>query len=118
MYISQLIRFARVCSHIEDFNACNKCLMAKLLKQGYQYHKLKKAFSKFYCRHYDLISKFNVRLKSLLYQSISEPELYGDLVYKGSLTPTVGKCLWFTVKLKVCHQSFYAQYSYPDLGTL
>ena len=31
-YISQLIRFARVCSHVEDFNARNKCLTAKLLK--------------------------------------------------------------------------------------
>ena len=44
VYISQLIIFARVCSHIEDFNACNKCLTAKLLKQGYRYHKLRKAF--------------------------------------------------------------------------
>ena len=26
--------------------------------------------------------KFNVGLKSLLYQGLSEPELYGDLVYK------------------------------------
>ena len=34
VYISQLIRFARVCSHVEDFNARNKCLTAKLLKQG------------------------------------------------------------------------------------
>ena len=40
VYISQLIRFARVCSHVEDFNARNKCLTAKLLKQGYRYHKL------------------------------------------------------------------------------
>ena len=42
---SQLIRFARVCSHIDDFNTRNKCLTVKLLKQGYQYHKLRKAFS-------------------------------------------------------------------------
>ena len=48
VYISQLIRFARVCSHVDDFNTRNKCLTAKLLKQGYQYHKLRKAFSKFY----------------------------------------------------------------------
>ena len=47
--ISQLIiRFARVCSLVEDFNARNKCLTAKLLKQGYRYHKLRKAVSKFY----------------------------------------------------------------------
>ena len=65
VYISQLIRFARVCSHVDDFNTGNKCLTAKLLKQGYRYHKLRKVFSKFYRRHYELISKFNVRLKSL-----------------------------------------------------
>ena len=35
VYISQLIRFARVCSHVDDFNTRNKCLTAKLLKQGY-----------------------------------------------------------------------------------
>ena len=72
VYISQLIRFARVCSHVD----------AKLLKQGYRCHKIRKAFSKFYRRHYELISKFNVGLKSLLHQGLSEPEFYGDLVYK------------------------------------
>ena len=82
VYISQLIRFARVCSHVDDFNTRNKCLTAKLLKQGYRYHKLRKAFSKFYRRHYELISKFNVGLKSLFHQGLSEPEFYGDLVYK------------------------------------
>ena len=40
LYISQLIRFARVCSHVNDFNTRNKCLTAKLLNQGNQYHKL------------------------------------------------------------------------------
>ena len=65
VYISQLIRFARVCSQVEDFNARNKCLSAQVLKQGYRYHKLRKAFSKFYRRHYELISKLNFRLKSL-----------------------------------------------------
>ena len=44
VYISQLIRFARVCSHVDDLNTRNKCLTAKLLKQGYRYHKLRKAF--------------------------------------------------------------------------
>ena len=37
VYISQLIRFARVCSHIDDFNRRNLFLTAKLLKQGYRY---------------------------------------------------------------------------------
>ena len=30
----------------------------------------------------ELISKFNVGLKTLLREGLSEPELYGDLVYK------------------------------------
>ena len=51
VYISQLIRFARVCSNFEDFNNRNLFLTAKLLKQGYRYHKIRKAFSKFYHRH-------------------------------------------------------------------
>ena len=38
--ISQLIRFARVCSNVDDFNNRNKFLTSKLLKQGHQYHKL------------------------------------------------------------------------------
>ena len=41
VYISQLIRVARVSSHVADFNARNKRLTAKLLQQGYRYHKLK-----------------------------------------------------------------------------
>ena len=82
VYISQLIRFARVCNHVTDFNARNKSLTAKLLQQGYRYHKLRKTFSKFYRRHYELISKYNVALKTLLSEGLSEPEFYGDLVYK------------------------------------
>ena len=80
VYISQLIRFASVSSHVADFNARN--LTAKLLQQGYRYHKLQKTFSKFYRRHYELASKFNVGLKPLLHQGLSYPEFYGDLVYK------------------------------------
>ena len=41
VHISQLIRFARVCSHVET-------LIVKLLKQGSRYHKLREAFSEFY----------------------------------------------------------------------
>ena len=67
-----------------DFNALNKSLTANLLQQGYRYHKLRKTFTKFYCRHYELVSKFNVGLKTLLHQGLSELEFYGDLpvVYK------------------------------------
>ena len=85
VYISQLIRFARGCNHEADFNARNKCLTAKLLQQGYRYYKLRKTFSQFYRRHYELISKFNIGLNTFLREGLSEPEFYSDLVYKRSV---------------------------------
>ena len=43
LYISQLIRFARVCYNVDDFNNRNLFLTAKLLKQGYRHHKIQKS---------------------------------------------------------------------------
>ena len=70
VHISRLIRFARVSSHIDDFNTRNKVLTAKLLRQGYRYHKIRKAFSKFYRRHFLIVSKYNVGLKRLLLEGL------------------------------------------------
>ena len=80
--VSQLVRFVRVSSHVADFGARNKSLTAKLLQQGYRYYKLRRTFSKFFRRHYELVSGFGVGLKTLLHQGLSEPEFYGDLIYK------------------------------------
>ena len=52
------------------------------LRQGYRYFKLRKAFLKFYHRHSALVEKYNFSLITLLQQGISEPEFYGDLVYR------------------------------------
>ena len=41
VYISQLICFARASIYVTDFNTRNKLLTQELLKQGYQYHKLR-----------------------------------------------------------------------------
>ena len=71
-----------VSSHVTDFNNRNKFFTAKLLKQGYRYHKLRKAFSQFYRRHFELIEKYHVSLKKLMQQGICNPEFYRDLVYK------------------------------------
>ena len=79
---SQLIRFARASSNLNDFNYRNKALTAKLLKQGCRYFKLCKAFTKFYRRHSALLEKYSVSLKTTLQQGILEPEFYGDLVYR------------------------------------
>ena len=82
MGYTYLIRFARASSNLNDFNYRNKALTAKLLRQGSRYFKLRKAFSKFYRRHSALLEKYSVSLKTLLQQGISEPEFYGDLVYR------------------------------------
>ena len=78
VYISQLICFARICSKVRDFNF----VAAKLLKHVYQYHKLHKAFSKFYRRHAEVIVIYSVLLENSSAASISEPVFYGDLVHK------------------------------------
>ena len=44
VYISHLIRFARASSYVADFSTHNNLSTQKLLKQGYQYHKLRKTF--------------------------------------------------------------------------
>ena len=44
VYIAQLIRFARVSSHVDNFNNINKFLAFKILKQGYRYHTIHKVF--------------------------------------------------------------------------
>ena len=48
---------------------------------------------------YDLISKFQIGLKSLLSQVLSEPEFYGDLVYK--LKKIVGSNIFSAQFIKI-----------------
>ena len=74
VYISQLIRFARVFSHVDDFNTRDDDLTAKPLRQGYRYHKLRRAFSKFNRRLFNLVSEYNAELKTFLLQGHSEPK--------------------------------------------
>ena len=105
VYISQLIRFARVFSHVDDFNTRNKVSTAKLLRQGYRYHKIRKAFSKFYRRHFDIVSKYNVGLETLLLEGLSEPEFYGDLVYKFRKIIGRNDFPYHFKKIIVCHKT-------------
>ena len=86
-------------SYVASFNTRNKLLTQKLLKQGYWYHKLHITFSKFYRQYYDLISKFQVGVRSLLRQGLSEPDFYGDLVYK--LKKIVGSNIFSAQFIKI-----------------
>ena len=74
-----LLEFALL---LVNFNNRNLFLTAKLLKQGYRYHKIQKAFYKFHHRHSELIVKYNIGLKTLLQQGISEPIFYSNELLK------------------------------------
>ena len=58
VYISQLIRYARCCSHYDELRYHHKCLADRLLSQGYIALRLEKSFKKFYGRYQDLIEKY------------------------------------------------------------
>ena len=79
----QLVRFARCCTSISDFNSTNLQLTSKLLTQGYRYHKLRKTFGKFFRSYSDLWSKFGeISFQEYVTEGIYRPVFYGDLVYK------------------------------------
>ena len=71
-----------MCSNVDHFNHRNLFATATLLKQGYRYHKIRKAFSKLYNRHSELNVKYNIWLQTLLQQGINESIFYGILVHK------------------------------------
>ena len=56
--VSQLIRYARVCSKYEDFLFRGSILVSRLLKQEYSSQKLQTTFQKLYGCHVDLVHKF------------------------------------------------------------
>ena len=70
VYISHLIWFASVSSHVTDLNIRNKVLTAKHLNQGYRYNKLRKAFSIFYRRHFSLTTVIKPLLPNFLGRAI------------------------------------------------
>ena len=82
VYISQIIRFARVSGRVGGFGACGGVLTARLIGRGCGCHGLRGAFSGFCRRHFGMVSGCGVGLGTLLLQGLSEPEFYGDLVYK------------------------------------
>ena len=69
VYISQLIRYATCCSHYDDFRYYHKCLVDRLLSQGYIALRLEKSFKKFYGRYQDIIEKYQRSVKEMVNDS-------------------------------------------------
>ena len=72
VYISQLIRYARCCSHYDDFRYHHKCLVDRLLSQGDKARRLEKSFKKFYGRYQDLIEQYQRSVNVMVNDSFLE----------------------------------------------
>jgi len=58
VYISQLIRYSRACVQHSEFQNRAQLLMQRLHRQGYVAPKLKSSLQKLYCRHRNLVVKW------------------------------------------------------------
>ena len=67
IFISQLIRYARVCSSYECLILRAARLSSKLLRQGYVKERLKSSLRKFYGRYGGLIKHYEVTLSQMLH---------------------------------------------------
>lgn len=66
VYISQLIRYARACSHYQDFLQRHRNLLRKLLSQGFVKSRLIVFLKKFIGRYPDLIEKYSVSISAFI----------------------------------------------------
>ena len=73
VYISQLIRFGKLCSKFSDFKERNLLITKKLLTQGYKHQNLVRTFKIFYLSYSQLLKKYNMPLKSYLKDTITLP---------------------------------------------
>ena len=65
VYISQLVRYARIYSRKDDLIYRHRCLSLKLQQQGYKYQQLMKSFHKIYKSHSDELKKIGTTLMEL-----------------------------------------------------
>ena len=79
VYVSQLIRIARICDNYSDFVTRHHLLTSRLIKQGFWYTKLCRAFKKFARHHFLIFRKFGVSVKNHIQQGICLPIMNSDL---------------------------------------
>ena len=64
--ISQLIRFCKACTNVEDFIERSKTMMTQLINQHFLRDLLKKKISNFYDKYYHLIQKYNISKRKII----------------------------------------------------
>ena len=75
VFISHLIRYARVCSSYECFIVRAARLSSKLLGQGYVMELLKSSLRKFYGRYGDFIKHYEVSLSQMLHDILGHDHI-------------------------------------------
>ena len=75
VYVSQLIRIARICDNYSSFMDRHHMLTSRLIKQGFWYSRLCTSFKKFTKRYSALFAKFTTTcsLKNHVQQGICLP---------------------------------------------
>ena len=61
VFIGELVRYARACTFLDDFNSRTLLLVNKIKKQGFTTKKLKQTYLKFCEAHFFLIQNFGFR---------------------------------------------------------
>ena len=74
------VRYARCCSHYDDFGNRHKLLVDRLLSQGYEVKRLRNLFKKFYGRYPDLIKKYERSIKDMIAVSFPDQFLYSGTI--------------------------------------
>ena len=65
VYISQLVRYARICTSKVDFINRLRGLSLRLRQQGFETNLLQKSFNKFFSRHGLIIEKYGAALREM-----------------------------------------------------
>ena len=63
VYISQLVRYARICTSKVDFINRLRGLSLRLRQQGFETNLLQKSFNKFFSRHDLIVEKYGTALR-------------------------------------------------------
>ena len=64
-YISQLVRYARICTSKVDFINRLRGLSLRLRQQGFETNLLQKSFNKFFSRHGLIVEKYGAALREM-----------------------------------------------------
>ena len=70
VFLSKLIRYARICSRLDDFCLRAKQLVVKLKLQGYKARELKRLTIRFYQERNNMILKYNIHDVNILVSQI------------------------------------------------